>query len=246
MKAKRLIWGILLLIVAVGAICSGLGWIDVGRIGFFKAVATVVFAYGVIQGIWKLRFGELLFSAAFLAILYDRPLGIESITPWTVLFAALIGSIGLELVFHERLNKYRRNRNHCRRNMGARTNETCFEETKTTDSGQKVYCRVNFGSATKYLNGESFQSAEAEVNFGEAKLYLNQAILEQDAADVYAQVRFGELQIYVPAQWNVQIYRDNVFCADVQEKGQREVVENAPVIKVHANVCFGDVTIQYI
>lgn len=252
MKAKRLIWGIILLIVALGAVCSGLGWIDIGRIGFFKAVATVVCAYGVIQGIWKIRFVELLFSAAFLAIIYDKPLGIEGITPWTVLFAALIASIGLELIFHDRLKNRRRNAEHrcrmkhCQENEKHNGNATYFGESDTTDSGENVYCRVNFGSASKYLNGESFQRAEAEVNFGEAKFYLNQAVPEQDTADVYAHVRFGELQVYVPAQWKVQIYRDNVFCADVREKGRSEFVENAPVINVHANVCFGDVTIQYI
>ena len=41
----------------------------------------------------------MLFSLAFLIIVNDELLGLEAITPWPVLGAALLGSLGLNLLF---------------------------------------------------------------------------------------------------------------------------------------------------
>ena len=49
----------------------------------------------------------MLFSLAFAAILFDEALGIEAITPWPVLGAALLGTIGLNMIF----NKNKRDKN---------------------------------------------------------------------------------------------------------------------------------------
>ena len=45
---------------------------------------------------------EILFSIAFICIIYDDWLGITALTPWTVLGAALLGSIGLSLIFKKK------------------------------------------------------------------------------------------------------------------------------------------------
>mgnify|MGYP006893000712 FL=1 len=41
-------------------------------------------------------------SIAFICIIYDDWLGITALTPWTVLGAALLGSIGLSLIFKKK------------------------------------------------------------------------------------------------------------------------------------------------
>lgn len=54
------------------------------------------------NGIRNVNFWEILFSIAFICIIYDDWLGITALTPWTVLGAALLGSIGLSLIFKKR------------------------------------------------------------------------------------------------------------------------------------------------
>lgn len=50
-----------------------------------------------------------MFSLAFLGILYDKPLGIESLTPFPILAAALLGTIGGNMIFGSRFGRNHHN-----------------------------------------------------------------------------------------------------------------------------------------
>ena len=97
MKGKKIFWGIFFILAAVLVVISKLGIVP--DIGVFTILVTAVLACTLIEGVRHLNFFEILFSIAFLCIVYDKPLGIEALTPWTVLAAALFGSIGLSMLF---------------------------------------------------------------------------------------------------------------------------------------------------
>jgi hypothetical protein len=54
-----------------------------------------------VKSLLRINFAGILFSIAFICIIYDKQLGITAATPWTVLIAALLGSIGY---FNEKYN----------------------------------------------------------------------------------------------------------------------------------------------
>lgn len=68
-------------------------------IGFWTILFNICLLTILIKGIFQRQIGTILFSAAFLIIINDKLLHLESITPWPVLGAALLGTIGLKSLF---------------------------------------------------------------------------------------------------------------------------------------------------
>lgn len=85
-------------------VVSQLGYLP--AVGVFSLLFTVVCIAVIVASIPHVHFGGILFPLAFIAIIYDKPLGITAITPWTVLLAALLLTIGLHLIFGRFRKKY--------------------------------------------------------------------------------------------------------------------------------------------
>ena len=98
----------------------------------------------MIKSLLVVSFTGILFSIAFLCILHAEALGITAITPWPVLGAALLGSIGLSLIFPHR-HKYWKN--HV---------EEEFESVDQVD-GNVIQLSTSFGSSIKYVNSEDLE-----------------------------------------------------------------------------------------
>ena len=94
---KKVFWGLLFILAAAYMIVSRI-WI-LPQVSVFTIVATVFLVSVLLKGLRRVDFWQILFPIAFLCILYDEPLGITDLTPWTVLGAALFGSIGLSMIF---------------------------------------------------------------------------------------------------------------------------------------------------
>mgnify|MGYP003547241417 CR=1 FL=1 len=93
----KILWGLLFLVGAVYLIASRV-W-NLPTVSVFSVILTVFLAWLLIEGLRHLNFWEILFPIAFFCIIYAKPLGITAFTPWPVLGAALLGSIGLSMIF---------------------------------------------------------------------------------------------------------------------------------------------------
>jgi len=98
MKRERVFWGLVLILGGVFLIISKLGYFP--DINVFSLLLTILLAVIILKSLIRVNFPGILFPIAFISIIYDDQLGITSITPWTVLVAALLGSIGLSMIFH--------------------------------------------------------------------------------------------------------------------------------------------------
>ena len=105
MKSSKVFWGIFFILAAVYVVISKFGILP--DIGVFSIILTVFFLWLFVEGIRNVNFWEILFSIAFICIIYDEPLGITALTPWTVLGAAFLGSIGLSLIFGGKKRKWK-------------------------------------------------------------------------------------------------------------------------------------------
>ena len=101
-NSGKILWGLFFILAAVYVVVSKL-WI-MPEISVFSVLLTVFFIWLFLNGIRNVNFWEILFSIAFICIIYDDQLGITALTPWTVLGAALLGSIGLSLIFKKRVD----------------------------------------------------------------------------------------------------------------------------------------------
>lgn len=111
---KNYFWGVFLILAGAYLVVSQLGYLP--AVGVFSLLFTVVCIAVIVASIPHVHFGGILFPLAFIAIIYDKPLGITAITPWTVLLAALLLTIGLHLIFG-RFRKKIVHRGHSKKEM---------------------------------------------------------------------------------------------------------------------------------
>ena len=97
MKKENLFWGLFFIVGAIALIVNKLGLL--GGISLWTIFFTVFLAAMLIKSVMHRSASGILFSIAFLCILYDKELGITALTPWTVLGAAALGSIGCSMLF---------------------------------------------------------------------------------------------------------------------------------------------------
>lgn len=228
MKKRNIFWGIFFIAAAVFLIAS--------KMGYFAEVNVASFILGVLIAVWfiksllKLEYTGIFFSAAFLCIVFAKPLGITDLTPWPVLGAALLGSIGCSFLFPKR-NKL--NRHHMDRDASVEY-----------DNEQKVYCHCKFGAVIKYINSEDFREANMDCSFGGLKVYLDGAHILEDHAEIHVDMSFGGLELYVPREWEV-INEINAVFGGVEEKN-RMISPTGPTLYLSGNLKFAGVTIIYV
>lgn len=233
-NSGKILWGVFFLLAAVYVVASKL-WI-LPDVSVFTVLWTVFFAWILICGIRKLNFWEILFPIAFLCILYDDELGITAITPWTVLGAALLGSIGLSLIFKGKKRK---------KNWDIEfSGNDKIGVTEETVAGGKVHFENNFGETIKYVNCDDFHYAELENNFGELTVYFDNAIIQSGRARIEVDNNFGETNLYIPKEWKTQEDFSH-FMGNIASHGRAEG-SSAQILEITGGSNFGEVNIYYI
>lgn len=229
----KIFWGLCFLAGAVVLIASHLGyWPTVSLISIFL---TILFIWMLVKGLAHLNFGEILFSIALLACIYDEPLGITELTPWPVLGAALLGTIGLDMIF-------------------PKTRHWHFRSTPKKDphiidvpDDKVIYFENAFGSSIKYINSEDFAKAHLETSFGEMKVYFDNAVIQQGSAQVYLEVSFGNMVLYVPKTWQVVDNTSVSFGAlQIKNQEQCQYQDGSPTLYLTGEVSFGNASVFYV
>ena len=149
-NSGKILWGLFFILAAVYVVVSKL-WI-MPEVSVFSILLTVFFIWLFLNGIRNVNFWEILFSIAFICIIYDDWLGITALTPWTVLGAALLGSIGLSLIFKKK---------------SGHKPSISFEYDSDDDDekyiGENIKIDNNFGTAIKYVNSDNFCMADGII-----------------------------------------------------------------------------------
>lgn len=230
MNKKSIFWGLALILVAVYMIVSRLGVFP--YVPLFQLLFTVLFAILIVEGIMKFNFFEILIPAAFLICIYDKPLHLESITPWPVLIAALLCSIGLSMIF-----KPIRDR---------KKNKAVFMHGQIDNSNDGSYVQLNntFGGISKYVNTNYFAKADLKNAFGQCNVYFNNAVMANGKAEITISNSFGEMNLYFPNTWRVHVERKAAF-GEVNMHGMGNSDMDAPFVEIHADSSFGEVNIFF-
>ena len=233
MKSSKIFWGIFFILAAVYVIVSKFGILP--DVGVFSVLLTVFLLWVFVKGIRHMNFYEILLSAACICIVYDEPLGITELTPWTVLGAALLGSIGLSLLFQGK--KYKKSGYAGGASgAGVSSSEQC--------TGQNIRCENNFGSAIRYINSDDFRTAQVENNFGSLSVYFDNAIVQEGSAVINIENNFGETNLYVPKEWKVQNNLERSF-GSINEHGTSIGTSNT-VLFINGSANFGVINLHYI
>lgn len=231
MKKERIFWGLFFIAAAVFLLVGRLGYFR--GIGFWSLILTVFFGACLIKSVLHKSVTGVLFSAAFLCIVYAGPLGIEAITPWPVLGAALLGSIGVSFFYHPK-GKY----------WNGHYGNEAWSETVETMKGEKLQLSTSFAGSIKYIDSQEFKSADVKCSFGAMKVYLDKAAVPSGEAVIRMDVSFGGLELYVPRGWKVISQVDAVF-GGLEEKSSGNP-NGSPLLVLTGSVRFAGVEIIYI
>lgn len=229
----KILWGLLFLVGAVYLIASRV-W-KLPTVSVFSVILTVFLVWLFIEGLRHLNFWEILFPIAFFCIIYAKPLGITAFTPWPVLGAALLGSIGLSMIFKPK--KHRTwSEGHMYGNMAGSNSEQCNGENLNFDN--------TFGESIKYINTDNLCTVSVDNSFGSTSVYFDNAIIQGESASVYIDNSFGEISLYVPRAWNVDVNVEKAF-GSVNMSGRMEGTSTHRLL-VSGETNFGTLTIVFI
>lgn len=227
---RSVFWGIMLLLLAAALLASRLGYLE--GIGFWPILFSVIFVGVLINGIAKGRFGNIFFSIAFLIIINDKLLHLEAITPWPVLGAALLCTIGLKMLFP--------------RFGGWRWMVMKNRENMVGVDYQSGDCRNYenvFNSSVKYISGEVGQ-VNIENVFGGLSIYFMDALPAGGIINVHVESIFGSVVMYVPSTWDVQMNVQRVM-GGAGETGRCNPDKTCEM-RVNGETVFGEVKVIYV
>lgn len=235
MKKQRWFWGIFFLLSAVLLVASQMGWVS-ARISFWSIIITLFLIAAFIQSLVHKTITGMIFSVAFLCMVYAEPLGIKHLVPWTILGAAFLVSVGLSLLFHAgtgwRIDRYRHRR------ATDKTEETTIND----DSYTQLSGSMN--SSIQYVQAQNFKRADIDVYAAGMKVYFDNTIIKEDNAEINITASFSGVEFYVPREWRIED-RVNSFLAGIEEKG-RPSAEDGPTVLLKGNLKLSGLVIHYI
>lgn len=233
MKKKNIFWAVLLIFIAVYLVASKMDMIP--TIPFFKILFTVIFVYTGVYGFVRLHFFEGMLSVGLLGCMYDRLLGIEAITPWTLLLAVCLVGVALDMLF-KNLRKGKENIYFGHYHSA--------EHVENGPDGEYVHVENSFGAVSKYVNSDGFREAKISNSFGECNVFFNNAALKGEQASIHTDNSFGSTNIYLPSSWRVEI-RQNTAFGNVECKGSGSNDPDAPCVQLQISSSFGQTCIIF-
>jgi len=251
MKKKDIFWGLLFVLAAIFIIVDRLGYFP--QIGVFKIALTIILIVIMLKSIIHIRFSGVLFPIALLCIIYAQELNITALTPGPVLLTALLASIGLSMIFKK--DDYWRHHEHWRHhnwrhdgwqyhNWRNDNVEEKFDKVINEPDDNVVNCSVSFGSSMKYINTDNFERANIKCSFGAMKVYFDKAVVSSGHADIYLDISFSGVELYIPKTWNV-VYDVNTTLGGIDEKN-RKTESDSPVVTIKGNISLSGVEVIYI
>lgn len=227
MKISKIFWGLFFILAATAIVLSGLGVF--AEINLISLLLTIFLGAILIKSICHLSYTGILFSIAFILIIYAKQLGITAITPWPILFAALFGSIGLSIIFGKHCHWYHYGKS---------------EVTKEELENNVVDINVSFGASAKYINTKELEKVNVSCSFGAAEIYFDNAEIKNDSAIINLDISFAGVEIYLPRTWRIENKVD-VSLAAVEEKNKSNNVTEKTII-LTGRVSLSGVEIIYI
>ena len=226
---SKIFWGLFFIVGAIFIIINQLGYYS--NLKLLPLVLTIFIVAIFIKSIIHINFFGILFSIATIIIIYNNELGLESITPWPVLITALLGSIGLSIIFgsHKFINY---------------NTDEHFDKVVNDKDNDVIEFQVSFGSAIKYVNSEDFKSANLKSSFGALKVYFDNSKIKDEEATINLDVSFSGVELYLPKEWKI-INKVNSSLGSLEEKNRHSNTTNKTII-LTGNVHLGGVEIIYI
>lgn len=241
-RVSNIFWGVLIIGAAVLWLVSELGYLN--GVGTGQILFSILWGAWIIKGLVSRSSFSIFMGLAFLAIVWDKELGIEAITPWPVIGAALLLTIGCSLIFKGiGRRKWEKNFSHGFRNEEKHWNKENPNKTwegnteygtdhvhQSHADGEHVYHMNKFSGAQKYIDSQNLKSVEIINKAGGIEVYLDNAKAAGDKVYMRIECYAGGMEIYIPRNWRVE---NSVSCfagAVDGPEGMEEAVNDVTLV----------------
>lgn len=206
-RAGNIFCGVLIIAATILWMLSKLGYIGDAITGHI--IVSILWIAWLIKGCIERKSFSIFMSLAFLAIVWNKELGIEAITPWPVMGAAIFLTIGVSFIFKD---SKRKNWQHKYDNNTTDERNTEYGTSQPHEShvdGEHVYHMNRFSGAEKYIDSQNLKSVEIINKAGGMEVYLDNAKAAGDKVYMRIECIAGGMEIYIPKNWKVQ---NNIDC----------------------------------
>ncbi|WP_099974155.1 MULTISPECIES: LiaF transmembrane domain-containing protein [Lactobacillaceae] len=240
---QRWFWGVFFVLGAAILAASQMNLITY-NIGFWSILASVFLVAAFVQSLVHMQVTGAVFSLAFLAMIFSKPLGISSLVPWTVIGIAVLLSIGLSLIFRPLIIREHQRRyvNYYKKKIMSYGQNFGNSDVKTVDNPD-VNVQVRMSQGIRYIESDDFRSANITVSMGDAKVYFENVTVE-DEASIYVDCSLGNVDLFIPREWNIN-NRINNTLSGLSESG-RPVKGDGPKVNIEGNLYLSGMKITYI
>ena len=126
---------------------------------------------------------------------------------------------------------------------GAKDHGTGGLHLESSGDDNHPVCRVRFGSNSRYLHSDALSSGLFDLSFGQLEVFFDQAQLAPEGAKIIVNAAFGEVRLYVPANWSVDTSGLSVSFTggfDFPRVSNGE----GPTLTIEGSVSFGSLAIE--
>lgn len=233
-KSRRaILWGCILLVAA--ALIIGGQFASFASISVWTIIASILLVVIFVESLLNFNYIFMLLVIAVLYILYRQPLGLPDVGIGYLILGALLGGLGLTLMFKPKPPK----------NVYF-SDERPITIIDGSESDNQPVARVSFSAGSRYLHAAALQNCRLTASFGALQVYFEEATLAGPRADVLIDCSFGAVKLYVPRDWQVV---DNLRTAigGVSNNVRNSTAgEGAPQLVLSGNVNFGAVEVYYV
>ncbi|UOO37050.1 hypothetical protein IZU99_07175 [Oscillospiraceae bacterium CM] len=236
MKHNNWFWGVFFVLAAVFVVASQI--LSFTQIGFLSILATVLLAAVFIQSLVKLNYFGAFLSLALAYLIYQQPLGLYFISPWLLILAAVLVSIGFHIIFRKH------SKPPCCTSY-AHHGEAHYETVEDIDDNNPSV-RVSFGASSKYLHANALKTGQFSVSFGALDVYFDQVQLDLEGAQLFLDCSFGAIKLYFPKTWHIVDSLSASLGGVSNDTRFSKPGPGAPTVTLTGNVSLGGVEIYYV
>ncbi len=211
MKAKwsRIFWGVGLIAAAVFLVIDQLHLLPF-TIGFWAIFWTVVFVASLITSVINKNLYGAIFSIAFLAIVYVKPLPISALSPLIILLVAILVSDGISLIFR---NSFKPtiiiNGKKVNANWSDLINKNFKADNVITDNSfgvdsDNVVISGKMTEASRYIHSQNLKTVTIDSSMGDVSVYLDDAKAAGDEVIMNINTSMCDVDVYIPSDWQVE------------------------------------------
>ncbi len=230
---KNFFWAIPFIYVGLAWQAKNMGYLTSGQFGTLVSWQTLL----IYVGIWSIaakHFLQGLAAVAIGAVFLLPELGIAS-GPWAEIswpLACIV--IGMLVLLKPLLHRKRKSYRPARSAPNACTDYVC------TDG----YVELNnrFGAVRQIVFDPVFKGATIKNSFGGIALDLRRTTLAEPVTYIDVECTFGGIEIYIPAEWNIQP-RLHAVVGGSDDKRQQAPAETDPVhtLIIRGTITFGGI-----